>query len=108
MRSTLAERTRRGNSLATALSRRRPRAVRVRRRGAVRRIRGRLWRRLVRPMSVLVEERAGGVLGVALAVAGDPDAEQQVEQPDGEPGADDRGGALRAVGARVDRPQEDA
>src|SRR5947207_12519232 len=39
-------------------------------------------RLLVGPVAVLVEERAGGVLGVAVLLAADPDAHEQVEQPD--------------------------
>src|SRR3954452_15939392 len=41
-------------------------------------------RLLVGPVAVRVEEVARGVLLVAVALAGDPDAEQQVEQPDGQ------------------------
>src|SRR3954468_8191836 len=67
-----------------AMARRGPGARLVRRRRAVRRGRDRLRGLLVGPVAVPVEEVARGVLGVAVALAADPDAHQEVEQPDGQ------------------------
>src|SRR4051794_27578016 len=60
---------------------------------------GTLSGRLVGPVPVLVEVAAGGLLVVALAVAADADAEQDVDHPDRQAGADDARRALeRPVG----------
>src|SRR3954449_6410602 len=52
-------------------------------------------------MAVPVEVRPRLILGVAVALARHPDAEQDVQQPDRQPGADDARRALKAVGVRV-------
>src|SRR4051812_41313296 len=65
-------------------------------------------RRLVGPVAVARVELACLVLLVALAVAGHPDPEQQVEQEDGQAGADDVRRALEAVDGRVERPCDQA
>src|SRR3954447_1352368 len=64
-------------------------------------------RLLVGPVAVGVEERARGVLLVAVLLAADPDAHEQVDQPDGQARADDMRGALEAVhgGVEGDRDQ---
>src|SRR4051794_16654167 len=74
---------------------------------AVRRRRTRR-RPLVGPVAVVGGELARSVLVVALAVAAHPDAEQQVEQQDGQAGADDVRRALEAVDGRVERPGDQA
>src|SRR6185436_9764776 len=53
-------------------------------------------RRLVGPVAVGAVEVARLVLGVALALALDADAEDHVQQPDGQAGADDARAALDA------------
>src|ERR687888_653209 len=65
---------------------------------------GSLWLRpvtrrrgVVGPVAVLVEEPAGTLLVVALAVAADADAVHPVEQPDRQPRADEQGAALRRL-----------
>src|SRR4051794_13039104 len=79
--------------------------------GARRRRRGgrrRLGRRLVGPVAVLAVEVARGVLGVALALARDPDAEDDVQHPDRDARGDDRDAALdpaQAAAGRDDRDQ---
>src|SRR3954466_3755155 len=52
---------------------------------------------LAGPVTVTVEVLARGVLGVALAVAAGADAEQHVDEPDRQPGADDPQPALPAI-----------
>src|SRR3954466_12144235 len=52
-----------------------------------------LERRLVRPVAALGVEVARGVLGVALALARDPDAKDDVQHPHGDAGGDDRDAA---------------
>jgi hypothetical protein len=72
--------------------------------------RGRLGarrRRLVRPVAVLGVEVAGGVLGVAVALALDAHAEDDVEQPDRGAGRDDRDAALPAGLAATARDDRD-
>src|SRR5439155_18948285 len=61
--------------------------------------------RLVRPVTVTIEVVARLVLAMALAVTGHPDAVEQVQQPNGEPGADDHRAGLGFVGSGDDRDQ---
>ena len=63
---------------------------------------------LVRPVAVLGEVLAGGVLVVALAVAAGAEPEQPVEQPHREPGADAHREALVARGVRRGEQQHEA
>src|SRR5262245_60963893 len=59
--------------------------------------------RLVRPVAVAVEVVARAVLGAAVPVAADADAEQEVDDPDGQAGADD---GAAAFGAAVPWPED--
>src|SRR4051812_17624421 len=66
-----------------------------------------LGRRLVGPVAVLAVEVARGVLGVALALARDPDAEDDVQHPHRDAGGDDRDAALDPAQAASGRDDGD-
>src|SRR4051794_1633196 len=68
---------------------------------------GGLRRRLVGPVAVLAVEVARRVLGVALALTRDPDAEDDVQHPHRDAGGDDRHTALDAAQAASGRDDRD-